>query len=312
MGDDQGSRPVSRLVAVAALVALGAIWGLTVPLMRVAVSTGYKPLGILVWQNAIMAGLLLLLMRGLRLPVALDRRHFGLMVVVAFFGAALPGYFSFLTAAWLPGGVRAIIVAAVPMFVLPIALAVGFERPDARRALGVLLGAGAIVVIALPGAHGGTVATGAVLLALIAPVSYAVEASYLAWRGSHGLHPFQLLFGTALLLLAVCWPLAEITGQRPPRGWPWGAAEWAVVISGVLNALAYSGYVWLIGQAGSVFASQIAYLVTGFGVVWSMILLGERYGVAVWLALGLMLVGVALVQPRPRPSPLEPEPGRDV
>ena len=51
------------------------------------------------------------------------------------------------------------------------------------------------------------------LLALIAPVSYAVEASYLAWRGSHGLHPFQLLFGTALLLLAVCWPLAEITGQ---------------------------------------------------------------------------------------------------
>ena len=30
-----------------------------------------------------------------------------------------------------PPGVRAIIVALVPMFVLPMALALGFERPDA-------------------------------------------------------------------------------------------------------------------------------------------------------------------------------------
>ena len=48
----------------------------------------------------------------------------------------------------------------------------------------------------------------------------------------------------------------------------------------MLNVLAYSGYVWLVAHAGSVFASQIAYLVTGFGVVWSMLLLGERYSAA--------------------------------
>jgi drug/metabolite transporter (DMT)-like permease len=65
----------------------------------------------------------------------------------------------------------------------------------------------------------------------------------------------------------------------------------------VLNALAYAGYVWLVGRAGSLFASQVAYLVTGFGVLWSMILLGERYSAWVWAAFALMLVGVALVQP---------------
>ncbi len=299
-------KPISRALAVATLVALGATWGLTVPLMRVAVSTGYQPLGILVWQNAIMAALLLLFLRGMRLPLAVERRNLGLYAVVGCFGALLPGYFSFLTAAWLPGGVRAVIIAAVPLFALPMAIALGSERPDARRALGVALGAGAIAMIALPngwtggetGGGTGAIATGAVLLALIAPFSYAVEANYLAWRGSHGLHPFQLLFGTSILLLAICLPLAEVTGQHPPRGWPFGAAEWAVVISGVLNALAYSGYVWLIGQAGSVFASQVGYLVTGFGVLWSMALLGERYGPGLWLALVLMLAGVALVQPR--------------
>ena len=46
---------------------------------------------------------------------------------------------------------RSIIIAIVPMFVLPMALALGFERPDARRAAGVALGAAAIVAIALPG-----------------------------------------------------------------------------------------------------------------------------------------------------------------
>ena len=78
----------------------------------------------------------------------------------------------------------------------------------------------------------------------------------------------------------------------------WGPAEWAILASGVLNALAYSGYVWLVGRAGSVFASQIAYVVTGFGVLWSMALLGERYSPWVWAAFVLMLGGVALVQPR--------------
>lgn len=295
-------KPVSRALAVATLIALGATWGLAVPLMRVAVSTGYQPLGILVWQSAIAAAVLLPLLRALRLPLAFERRHLGLFAIVAFFGAGLPGYFSFLTAAWLPAGVRAIIIAAVPMFALPMAIAIGAERPDARRALGVLLGSAAIAMIALPGGgvggEVGAIAAGAVLVALISPLSYAIEATYLACRGPGGLHPFQLLFGTSILILAVCWPLAEATGQRPPHGWPWGAAEWAVVISGVLNALAYSGYVWLIGQAGSVFASQIGYLVTGFGVLWSMALIGERYGAGLWLALALMLAGVALVQPR--------------
>ena len=215
------------------------------------------------------------------------------------FGAILPGYFSYLTAAELPAGVRSIIIAIVPMFVLPIALALGFERPDARRAAGVALGAAAIAAISLPGGGTGPAfGAGVVLLALISPVSYAVEANFLAWRGAEGLHPFQLLLGASLVGIALTWPLAAATGQTVDLGRAWGPADWAILASGVLNALAYSGYVWLVGRAGSVFASQIAYLVTAFGVIWSMLLLGERYSGWVWLAFGLMLAGVALVQPR--------------
>ena len=32
------------------LVALGMTWGLTIPLTKIAVSTGHKPLGLIFWQ----------------------------------------------------------------------------------------------------------------------------------------------------------------------------------------------------------------------------------------------------------------------
>jgi drug/metabolite transporter (DMT)-like permease len=289
-----------RAAPVAALGVCGAAWGLTLPLLRVAVSTGYPPLGLILWHKAIMAGVLGALLVPLRLAPPLRLRHLGLFAAVAVFGAILPGYFTFLTAAELPAGVRALVIAVVPMFALPMALALGFERPDPRRALGVMLGALAVALIAMPGAGLPPAASAAmILLALLSPLSYGIEANYLAWRGSDGLHPFQLLFGAALVGIALTWPLAAATGQVVSLAHRWGAVEWAVLLSGLLNALAYSGYVWLVGRGGSVFASQISYLVTAFGVLWSMALLGERYSLWVWAAFVLMLGGIALVQPRP-------------
>jgi drug/metabolite transporter (DMT)-like permease len=53
----------------------------------------------------------------------------------------------------------------------------------------------------------------------------------------------------------------------------------------------------LLTRSGAVFASQTAYLVTRFGILWSMLILGERYSGLVWIALVLMLAGLTLVRP---------------
>ena len=46
------ARPeMGRLGLFGALLAFGAAWGLTMPLIRVAVSTGHQPLGLIVWQT---------------------------------------------------------------------------------------------------------------------------------------------------------------------------------------------------------------------------------------------------------------------
>lgn len=286
---------------LAVLLALGCAWGLTMPLMRVAVSTGHGPLGIVFWQQLLTLAVCLGLLAALRLPWGLTRDRLGLFAVVAVFGTLLPGWIAFRTAAELPAGIRAILIAIVPMFTLPIALVLGTERPDLRRTLGVLAGGLAVLLLlapcALPAARAGMV-----LLALGGPLAYAIEANWIAARGAEGLHPFQILAGASALGALASGPLALLTGETASLAPPWGPPELAILASGVLNAFAYAGYVWLIAAAGAVFASQIAYLVTAAGMGWSMLLLGERYAPGIWLAAALMLGGIALVRPRGDPT----------
>jgi len=56
-----------------------------------------------------------------------------------------------------------------------------------------------------------------------------------------------------------------------------------------------------VGRAGPVFAVQISYFVTIFGIFWAWVILREAYPASVWFALGLMLLGMYLVKPR-KPS----------
>ena len=71
-----------------------------------------------------------------------------------------------------------------------------------------------------------------------------------------------------------------------------------LIAAAIIHVLTYSGYVWLVKSAGAVFAVQVSYLVTGFGVLSSLAVLGETYSPYIWAALGLMLLGIFLVQPR--------------
>ena len=71
-----------------------------------------------------------------------------------------------------------------------------------------------------------------------------------------------------------------------------------MVLGSLIHVFVYAGYVWLIGRAGAVFAGQVSYVVTGSGVLWAMLLLGESYSLWVWAALCIMLIGISQVRPR--------------
>jgi len=278
---------------------MGLAWGAVFPVTKVALTAGYQPFGIMFWQSAIavvLSGIGILLRRK---PFMLSREAFGLYLGIAMFGAVLPNYFSFTANAALPAGVLSIIIALVPLFSMPMALLLGFEKLSLIRTLGAACGAVAVLLLIGPSTSLPDPAMATfVLLGLLAPLFYGMEGNFLIWYGARGLDPLQILFGATLISLVVALVLALTLGQyaSPLRVWSW--PEWAIVVSSILNWAAYIGYVWLIGRAGPVFASQVAYMVTGWGVIWSMVLLGERYSLWVWGAFGLMLLGIALVRPR--------------
>ena len=283
----------------ATLVLMGLVWGAVFPITKIAVSTGYKPFGIMVWQMVIGVTLsaAFLLLRGKRLNFT--RKNLPVYFGVALLGTVLPNFFSYTASAHLPAGIISILIALVPLFSMPIALAMGFERFNWLRLLGALSGAVALLLLIGPEASLPDPSQYIfVLVMAVAPLLYGMEGNFLTYMGERGLDATQTLFGATIIALIFAVPLALGLGQWISPLQPWGAPEWAIPAGATLNITAYILYVWLIHRAGPVFSSQVAYLVTGWGVLISMVFLGETYSKWVWLALGLMLLGVALVRPK--------------
>lgn len=295
-----------------ALVVIGASWGATQPLSKIAVSEGYEPLGILVWQTALI-GLALgavTLLRGRRIPF--DPGALRIYAIIAAIGSVLPGITSYSAAVHLPSGVLSILLSSVPMLAFPVALALGLERFRARRLLGLALGLSGVLMLILPeNGLPGDVAPFWVGVALLSSCLYAMEGNYVARWGLRGMDAFQVLTGASIVGLVACLPLALLSGQA---FWSQatGAPDLAILASSLIHAVAYAGYIWLVGLAGSVFAVQVSCLVTLFGVAWAMLFLGENYSGWFWAALATMLGGMALVQPRPRALVSGARVGQDV
>ncbi|MFN7224321.1 MAG: DMT family transporter [Paracoccaceae bacterium] len=286
-----------RLFAVV-LLALGVGWGLTQPLGKLATSTGHQPFGLIFWQLVICTAVLgaLSLSRGRGL--VFNRAAVTFALVVAILGTLIPNATFYTSVEHLPASIMSILISAVPMLSFPIALSLGMDRFSAARLAGLALGMVGVALIAAPGAGLSVHLLGFIPLALVGPFFYALEANFVARQGTAGMDAIQAMFMASLVGLILCFPVTLATGQWINPTTPWGQAEWALVGSSMVHALCYAGYVWLASRAGAVFAAQCSYLVTGAGVVWAMIILGERLDPLVWLALVVMLSGVALVQPR--------------
>ena len=292
------THPASGLL-VGVLILMGAGWGLGQPLTKVAVSTGLPTLGLLAWQLMIGAAVLctFILVRGGCIPLA--PRNLFFYGWIACVGTLFPNYASYEAARVLPAGIISILLSTVPMIAFPVALGLGLGRFEPRRLLGLVFGLAGVLLITLPDASLPERAMLAfVPLALIAPLFYGAEGNLVARFGTGGVDAVTVIAGASLVGAGVVAPLAAATGQwvTPALTLPHGA----LALSALLHTVVYVAYVWMVGRAGSVFAAQVSYLVTGFGVMWAMLILGERFAPTVWLAMVVMFAGLAMVQPRPK------------
>lgn len=280
------------------LIWLGIGWGSTQPLGKIATTGGAGPFGLIFWQSVICVILLgaITLARGRGLVFTKAALTF--YGVVAVIGTLIPNATFYISVTHLPSGIMSIIISTIPLMAFPMALALGMERFQALRLAGLGLGLAGVALIAFPEASLPDPAMAAFLpLAMVGPLFYAMEATFVARFGTAGMDPVQAMFGVSVVAMLLSLPVMLALGQGYVP-WPVGRAEAALIGASVLHGLLYSTYVWLAARAGSVFASQSTYLVTASGVFWAMLLLGERFSPMIWAALVVMLAGVALVRPR--------------
>lgn len=281
------------------LIAIGAVWALTFPLTKIAVLGGYRSFGIIFWSSVIAALVLGAIVRARGLGLPLQRAALVRYLFVALVGTVLPSAATYTAAEHLPAGVIAVCMAIIPIVAFPMALVLGLERPNLRRFLGLVLGFIGVLLIVLPDASLPDPTQAVfIFLALASVLFYAVEGVGLGRMGRAGLDPAQLMLGAFLLSACFTLPTSLMMGSFIVPRLSFGAAGFAVILSGLANVVAYVGYVWIIGRGGPVFAGQVSYIVTGFSILWSMLLLGERYSVWVWAALAIILAGLFLTQPR--------------
>ncbi|MEL6505028.1 MAG: DMT family transporter [Pseudomonadota bacterium] len=289
---------MNRSVLLVILIALGTLWGLSIPLTKLAVSTGHHPLGLLWWQFAISFVCLLPLVMARRSNVVVDGPHLVFFMVVAAIGTLVPNFLSFVTYAQLPGSIMALLIALVPLCALMVALVLRLERFSAIRLGGVLLGFMAVALIIVPdSALPDPSKVIWVFVGLLAPLCYGIEGNYLTLRQPADTGPIATLFAGSIIGLIILTPTVLWTGTGIDMTGSLGVAEWALVGSSIIHVVAYAGYIWIVGQTGPVFASLVGYVVTPAGMILSIVLLGEAPSPYIWLALGLILMAITLVRP---------------
>jgi drug/metabolite transporter (DMT)-like permease len=281
------------------LVLMGAGWGSTQPLTKIAVSTGYGPFGLLFWQMVIGIVIMALVCLIRRRSLPLNPRALRLYFALAMLGAVVPNSLSYQVAVHLPAGIMSLLLSVIPMFAFVIALGLGMDHLRWRRVMGLVFGLIGVLIILVPSVDlGQDIPVGWAALYLVTAALYAIEGNYIAKWGTQGLDPFQVMLGASLVGGILVAPMTLVSGQYIPPQLPLPLPQLALIASCVVHIFVYATYVWLAERAGAVFVAQVSYLVTGFGLIWAWLLLGEAYAPTLWWALVAIFAGMYLVQPR--------------
>ena len=281
------------------LIILGLGWGLSFTLGKIAITAGGTPIGLTFWQS-LFSGLILLIYVFFRHgKIIIPKTMFLPIIIITFLSVVIPNIIFYACVAYLDAGVLSISVSVIPLFTYLIALGLKMDKFKVRRVLGLITGFCALLILILPeNSLPDKRDIPWVLLALNCALCYALENIYIDRLALQNFGPIRLVCAVSFVSAIITFLLSLVMDQffilQPTNIY--------LFIStlglGFISATAYSIFIYLIGRAGSVFSSQVGYLVTFFGVVWGIIILGESHSVFVWISLAMIMMGIFLVQPK--------------
>ncbi len=277
------------------VAALGLIWGATFMVVAIALE-GYGPLTVACARVTLGAVALLGLMRIMGRPLPdMTGRLAKYLIIIGLLNSAIP----FALLSWgqqfVQSAFAGIAMAAVALFVLPLAHIFSDERLTLRNSMGVGLGFFGAVVLIGPGLL--RLGTGmeplGQLACLGAALSYAVAS--IMTRRCPTVDP--IVMATAVLVVG---SVALIPAMLVFEGLP-AMGEMrptvAIILLGLIpTALAAWLRISTIRSAGSVFMAPVGFQVPVWSMIFGAVVLNEDLPWRFFLALGLILTGLAISQ----------------
>ncbi|WP_458790975.1 DMT family transporter [Yoonia sp. MH D7] len=277
------------------ILVLGVIWGGTFMVVSIALR-GYGPLTVACARTTLGAIALLGLMAVMKRPLPVfDARMVKYLTVIGVLNTALP--FSLLSwgQLYVPSAFAGISMAALPLFVLPLAHVFTDEKLSARNLAGVLLGfCGAAVLIGPSVMQIGTgLAPLGQIACIAATVSYAIS-SVMTRRcppiDSITLAALLLVVGSVTLIPAML--IIEGVPAVTDR-----TSTIAIIFLGLFpTALAALLRVTTIRSAGAVFMTLVNYQVPVWSMIFGAFVLSELLPLRFFVALALIMTGLMISQ----------------
>ncbi len=274
---------------------LGLIWGGTFMVVAMALE-GYGPITVATSRTTLGALTLLLLMRltGRRFPT-LTPALGGSIILIGLLSTAIP----FMLLSWgqqfVPSAFAGLSMAAIPLMVLPLAHFFSDEPLNLRRFLGVCLGFSGALVLIGPGLLqlGQGTEPLAQMACITAALCYAVSS--ILTRRCPPIDPVALAALTLLVGAALLLPIMLMTEGLPE--WQGTRPTLALILLGLVpTALANLLRVSITRSAGSVFLTLVNYQVPVWSMVFGASILSEALPLRFYIALTLILTGMAISQ----------------
>ena len=285
------------------ILAAGVLWGSTFSLALVATADGTHPMVLTSWHVILASMLFVIVCRVSKVPV-FNIRRLPVYIIIAAIGLIIPDLLYYFAAPHLNAGILSITVSTIPLFTYAIMWVFRFEALIMRRALGIILGMIAILLLVLP--DQGLASTDAnfwILAVVLCALSYAIENVYITEGISNEIDVRELLSGSNIVAVIFLVPATMWMEVGVPVSWVFTSGGLAIAAIAVFSAVAYMMFYYTIKASGPVFASQSAYIVTISGVLWGILIFSEVHTAWVWVSVLVMMTGLALVTPTRKISP---------
>lgn len=277
------------------LFALAVIWGGSFTFIKIGVET--VPAATTTFLRLVVASAVMVAVAlwG-REPWHAGGRLWAMILFASVTGNALP----FTLISWgeerIDSGLAAILMGVMPLTTMLIAhfLTVD-DRLTPGKLAGVALGLVGLVILIGPARLTGLGSDVIRELAIAgAAVSYGVNAN--ATRALTGAPQFSTIAAVMLVSAAIMAPVA-LVADEPWTLAPSAASILAIVTLGVVQTAVGTIILFmLVRRQGASFFSQINFLVPISGVIWGAVVLAERPPVSAFVALGVILAGVAVAR----------------